>query len=614
MKKITLLLAVAITLANYHYVSASFSSNLLFTAKLTGDQETPPVGTAGYGVATFILNATRDTLCVSVMVRDLSSAITSAHIHLGNFGASGVSVFDLTPYITGNKIETRIASPLLTQQMIATLIARQYYINVNTANYIDGEIRGQIELETNFHLKGDLSGTEVVPAVTTPAIGLAAVNLHKDYMYVGLKIQVTGLSGPITSAQLHTGALGSNGPIVALLDSFVNGNSIVCEIGDSAFIYDLIAGNVYLIISTSAYPDGEVRAQLYLQSDFAFDVWLDASQEVPPTPSTSKGAGSITFSSTFDTVYYDVVFDSLTATPTAAHFHEGRPGESGAPVIDLTSSINGNHISGMASSIPSDFIAKCLLGNIYMNVHSATFPSGEIRGQVHRYAYEGFTFYIDATQEVPATGAPGTGSGFVAIDPEERSAHYRMVVNDLTGPLTQAHFHNAPPGVAGNVVFDLTPYFTAGATNVSASNYWTDFDFSTPFDTTFANMFMNNEMYVNFHTATNPDGEVRGNIMRGGSCFFTVGIAGLPAVADGWTIYPVPALTTATVLLDGIKNTQAEIQVMDMSGRIALSQRVFISAGENKINFDVSSLGSGIYGVRLVSENEYSAIGKLVKQ
>jgi len=117
-------------------------------------------------------------------------------------------------------------------------------------------------------------------------------------------------------------------------------------------------------------------------------------------------------------------------------------------------------------------------------------------------------------------------------------------------------------------------------------------------------MFMDNEMYVNFHTAANPDGELRGDIIKGGECFMTVGIAGIPSVAYGWTIYPVPAVSTATILLDGVKNAQAEIEVTDMSGRVALTRSAKISAGENKIDLDVSSLSSGIYSVRLVSEKE----------
>ena len=613
MKRFTLLLATAITLANTHFASANFTANLLFAAKLTGDQETPPVSTPGYGVATFILNATRDTLCISVTVRDVSSAITEAHIHVGSYGLAGPPVFDLTPFISGNRINATLTAPDINPQTVGALIARQFYINVHTINNPNGEIRGQIELETDFHFKAFMEGAQVVPAVNTPAIGIASFNLQKDYMYLTINAQVTGLSGPITTAQLHYGAPGINGPEVAWLDSFIDGNTIRCQIPDTLFIYDLLAGNIYINLNTAANPIGEVRGQIYLQSDLSFDMWLDGGQEVPPTPSASTGSGSINFSPGLDTVYYDVVFDSLIAAPTLAHFHDGIPGASGPPVVDLTTSISGNHLSGMATSLPPDFVAKCLLGTIYLNVHSSAFPNGEIRGQVNRYAYEGFTFNIDASQETPPTGASATGSGFVAIDPEERSAHYRMVVNDLTGPLTEAHFHNAPPGVAGPPVFDLTPYLTAGATNVSASNYWTDFDFSVPFNSTYSDMFMNNEMYVNFHTTANPAGEVRGNIMQGGDCFLTTGIAGAGVVA-GWTIYPVPASTTASILIDGIKNANADIVISDLSGRTVQMKSINLLPGENKIDLDISSLSGGVYGVRLISERTYTAVGKLVKQ
>ncbi len=614
MKKITLLLVSAILLANIHNASANFTANLLFAAKLTGDQETPPVTTSGYGVATFILNATRDTLCISVTVRDLSSAITAAHIHQGSYGLPGPPIFDLTSFISGNRINATLTGPDINPQVVGALIARQFYINVHTSNNPNGEIRGQIELETDFHFKAFMSGAEIVPPANTPAIGVATFNLQKDYMYLDINAQVTGLSGPITTAQLHYGAPGINGPEVAWLDTFINGNTIVCEIPDTFFIYDLLAGNIYININTAANPIGEVRGQIYLQSDFAFDIALDGSQEVPPTPSSSTGSGSVTFSPTLDTVYYDVVFDSLLAAPTVAHFHDGIPGVSGPPVVDLTSSINGNHISGMATSLPPDFIAKCLLGTIYLNVHSSAFPAGEIRGQVNRLAYEGFAFSIDGSQESPPSPAGASGSGFVSIDPEERSAHYRMVVNDLSGPITEAHFLNAPPGMNGNPVFDLTPYFTAGATNVSASNYWTDNDFWVPFNSSFSDMFMNNEMYVNFYTSAYPSGEVRGNIMQGGDCFLTTGIAGAGIVADGWTIYPVPATTTATLLLDGIKNTHAEIEVTDLSGRIVLRHEVNMVSGENKIDLDISSLTGGVYAVRLNSEKSSTSVGKLVKQ
>ena len=48
--------------------------------------------------------------------------------------------------------------------------------------------------------------------------------------------------------------------------------------------------------------------------------------------------------------------------------------------------------------------------------------------------------------------------------------------------------------------------------------------------------------------------------------------------------------------------------------RTAISKEVYIVSGENKIELDVSSLSGGIYGIRMLSDNNYSAVGKLVKQ
>jgi len=613
MKKFTLLLISALIVGAPHHSSANFSANLLFAAKLTGDQETPPVSTSAYGVATFMLNATRDTLCISVTFRDLSSAVTGAHVHNGSYGLAGPVVFDLTPYINGNRIAATLSGGMITPEIVGALVARQFYINVHTANNTNGEIRGQIELETDFHFKAFLSGAEIVPPANTPAVGVATFDLHKDYMYLNLKVQITGLSGPITTAQLHYGAPGVNGPEVAWLDSFVNGNTIIAEIPDTLFIYDLLAGNIYLNVNTSANPIGEVRGQIYLQSDFAFDLWMNGSQEVPPTPSSSSAAGSVTFSPGMDTVFYDIVFDSLTSAPVAAHFHDGVEGSSGPVLVDLSSSLNGNHLVGMASSLPPDFVAKCLLGSIYLNVHSTSFPSGEIRGQVRRYAYEGFTVSIDGSQEIPPNPASATGSGFVSIDQRERSAHYRMVVNGLSGPLTQVQFQNGLPGVTGPPVFDLTPHFTSGATNVSASNYWTDFDFSVPFDAAHADMFMNNEMYINFYTALNPAGEVRGNIHQGGECFLTTSVAGNEMIAGDWSIYPVPAMENARISFTGLRNAEAMLEVNDVAGKVVAERAVNIVPGENNIDLDVSSLQGGVYIVRLTATGVSPSVGKLVK-
>src|ERR671932_1532434 len=79
-----------------------------------------------------------------------------------------------------------------------------------------------------------------------------------------------------------------------------------------------------------------------------------------------------------------------------------------------------------------------------------------------------FTANLTGAQETPPTGSQASGEGTVVWDPAAQTATYAFTVYGLDfGPITgagettpstaddvtNAHFHNAPPGVAGPVVF-----------------------------------------------------------------------------------------------------------------------------------------------------------------
>src|SRR5262245_20235290 len=92
MKKITFLFLFAIiSVASY----SQFSANLMFTDHLTGAQETPAVITEAEGVGSFIINATRDTMCVNITVRGLSGPIAAIAIYQGDTGVAGPAVIPL---------------------------------------------------------------------------------------------------------------------------------------------------------------------------------------------------------------------------------------------------------------------------------------------------------------------------------------------------------------------------------------------------------------------------------------------------------------------------------------------------------------------------------------
>ena len=102
---------------------------------------------------------------------------------------------------------------------LATLNAGGYYFNVHTANFPDGEIRGQITVPAGatgtVTINTPLNGSNDVPPTTSGGTGTGtlAVNLATGEMG-SASVSVFGLSGAVTAAHTHQGAAGVNGPVV----------------------------------------------------------------------------------------------------------------------------------------------------------------------------------------------------------------------------------------------------------------------------------------------------------------------------------------------------------------------------------------------------------------
>lgn len=114
----------------------------------------------------------------------------------------------------------------------------------------------------------------------------------------------------------------------------------------------------------------------------SFTAVLSAVSETPSLPFTVKGGGTGTFVLQSDGLHYDIVVQNLSGSVTAAHFHRAAAGVAGPVVQSIT--FNGNHSSGVWALSESNRNAL-LAGEIYVNVHTAAHPDGEIRGQLNRH-------------------------------------------------------------------------------------------------------------------------------------------------------------------------------------------------------------------------------------
>jgi len=107
-------------------------------------------------------------------------------------------------------------------------------------------------------------------------------------------------------------------------------------------------------------------------------VTLSGDQEVPPVKTEASGSGTITVNAD-KTVSGSVTTKGITAT--AAHIHEAAAGKNGGVIVPLTK--NGDTFSVAAGAKLTDAqYAAFQKGDLYVNVHSAANPNGEIRAQL----------------------------------------------------------------------------------------------------------------------------------------------------------------------------------------------------------------------------------------
>jgi len=109
---------------------------------------------------------------------------------------------------------------------------------------------------------------------------------------------------------------------------------------------------------------------------------LSGAAEVPgPGAPNGKGAATLTFDTAKGQVCY-MLMSSGTDTPTMAHIHKGAAGVAGGVVAPLTAPANG--MSEGCVPLPAEAMSAILASpaDYYVNVHSAAFPKGALRGQL----------------------------------------------------------------------------------------------------------------------------------------------------------------------------------------------------------------------------------------
>ena len=109
------------------------------------------------------------------------------------------------------------------------------------------------------------------------------------------------------------------------------------------------------------------------------EIALSGANEVPPVATTATGTGTVTINAD-RSVSAKITVTGMTAT--ASHIHEGAAGANGPVIVPFTKTADNTFASAEGAKLTEAQYASYKAGNLYVNVHSAKNPGGEVRAQL----------------------------------------------------------------------------------------------------------------------------------------------------------------------------------------------------------------------------------------
>ena len=240
------------------------------------------------------------------------------------------------------------------------------------------------------------------------AAGIVDLTIDGATGDVCVKSTLSGLSGAIAMAHIHTGAAGVAGPVFVTLPNTAT-TVAGCVTATPAQAQAILAAPnaFYVNVHTAASPGGAMRGQL---SSAMFNATLTGAAEIPvlgDPDGSGQAVVAVDVAGDRTCVYTSVAAIDLPAA--AAHIHSGVVGVAGPVVIPLTAPTLA--VSASCGK-PGAGVTSALLASPaghYVNIHTAPFPGGALRGQLSSRVATGVPVaLVFPTIPAPTTIAPTT--------------------------------------------------------------------------------------------------------------------------------------------------------------------------------------------------------------
>jgi Cu/Zn superoxide dismutase len=245
-----------------------------------------------------------------------------------------------------------------------------------------------VSVNAETYFTGNLTSAQEVPPNSSTATGFGRVTLNTAETEITASVYYSGLSSGVTVGHIHSpAAVGTNGPV--LFDLAPTAGQTAGSVVNKTFaitpaqVANLKAGLMYFNIHTSTNGGGEIRGQIGLDSPFI--AYMDSNQENPPVNSTARGSGAISLNAAGTQAIVTMRWSGLSGNATVGHIHNGRVGTNGPVICNLSPpTVPAGAVTDFLCTFTPAQVTSLKQAQLYLNVHTAANPGGEIRGQIQR--------------------------------------------------------------------------------------------------------------------------------------------------------------------------------------------------------------------------------------
>lgn len=339
----------------------------VFTATLDAAQQDPSISSTATGIGIVMVDPSNRLMRATLTTAGIIGS--SANIHIARSGTAGPAVFPLVETAAASGVWS--AQTTLTDEQLTALRSGNYYFNVGSGAFPDGEIRGRI-----------------VPQL--PASGLTATGGTG----VGASTVNNGnFTSGSANARTSIGAAGGN----------ASGNSTTSSTTSST-TRTTIGPSGQETFGTAGDPGTGLSGTITGRTTYV-NV-LTGAQQIPANGSRAIAIGVAIVDSANRTMVASIT--SLGIAGLGAHIHRAASGSNGDTVFSLNETSAGSGIWAARAALSDLQLNAFTSGSYYFDIHTAAFPNGEIRGQM--VASAGTGAFGTGSAGIPANTGSGIGT------------------------------------------------------------------------------------------------------------------------------------------------------------------------------------------------------------